>query len=147
MKCEEIDFIEYVEGGASEEAKAHVEACRKCRGESARFSKFVNVVLPLWSEGKRAEAELEKELQSMDLAGMKRLPDEIAGKVTELKEKDVVERLKKIVKKGKGDTREFIETILTPRLHGAPASPRDMTKTTKRSRKKNPADKKEPGNG
>jgi hypothetical protein len=136
MKCNEIDFIEYIEGRASEKVEAHIKECGKCQEESVNFSRFVTLVTPMWAAGKVFEAELDRDLQSMDPRKMKYLPDNISKKVTELRERSIVGKLKRIIGKGKENAQGLIEGIMSPQAHAVPASPADLTKTGKPKGKK-----------
>jgi hypothetical protein len=131
MKCREINLIDYVEGKASVETKMHIESCKECKHESVRLKRFVNVVVPVYAEGKRLDEELDKELKSMDLRKMKGLPKEIAEKVAEIRERSIVTRVKKAVGRGKADMKELVENLLSPSMLAQPASPKDITKSKK----------------
>jgi hypothetical protein len=131
MKCRDINLIDYVEGKASVETKMHIESCKECKHESVRLKRFVNVVAPVYAEGKRLNEELEKELQSMDLLKMKELPKEIAEKVAEIRERSIVTRVKKAVGKSKANMEELVENFLSPSMLAQPASPKDITKSKK----------------
>ncbi|MBA4418273.1 MAG: hypothetical protein C0392_10245 [Syntrophus sp. (in: bacteria)] len=144
MKCNEINFIEYIEGRASEKTEAHIKECRKCQKESVKFSRFVNLITPMWAAGRALEAELDRDLQSMDPRKMKYLPDTISKKVTELRERSIVGKLKRVLGRGKENAQELIDGIMSPRAHAVPASPADLTKTGKPKGKKAPIRKKGP---
>jgi hypothetical protein len=131
MKCTDINLIDYVEGRASIETKMHIESCKECKHESVRLKRFINVVVPVYAEGKHLDEELEKELQSMDLRTMKELPKEIAQKVAEIREKSIVARVTKAIGKGKANMEELVENLLSPSMLAQPASPRDITKSKK----------------
>jgi ribosomal protein L12E/L44/L45/RPP1/RPP2 len=131
MKCKDVNIIDYIEGKVSNETKTHIEGCKNCRRESVRLKKFVNVVVPVYSVGKRLDDELEKDLQSRDLRKMKRLPDEIAQKVADIRERSLVARVKKVVGKSRANIEELVEGFLSPRMAAQPASPKDITKPKK----------------
>ncbi len=131
MKCIEIDFIKYTEGYTTVEMKNHVQKCPACREELARFSMFMNGIMPAYKEGKRLEDELDKQLAEIDLASMKPLPAHIAKKVKEMRNNSLVGRLKKIIGENRKGAQDLIESILNPRMDALPASPRDITKTKK----------------
>jgi hypothetical protein len=101
----------------------------------ANFSRFMNKVIPVYREGKRQEKELDRSLSEMDLASMRSLPAVIAERVKILREKSLVERLKKIIGDRQEDARELIEAILHPQMTALPASPKDITKIKKGKRK------------
>ena len=136
MKCEEIDFIRYIEGDASEETQSHVESCKRCKAELLRLSKFTDLITTHYTEGKKLEADLEKILQSIDISKMKRMPEEIAKKVAELRGKSLVSKLKKVFGKSREGLKGLIEGGLTSRPVPMPAIPKDITKTRKRQKKK-----------
>ena len=136
MKCTEIDFLEYIDGVPSDEVRAHVQSCKRCQRESEKVSRFSRLVSTYYSEGKKAEDELENRLRSMDCSRMKRLPDNIQKKVAELKEKSLTSKIKKVFGKAIEKEEALIEGLLRPRLQVMPASPRDITKAKKKSGKK-----------
>lgn len=131
MKCQDIDYIAYMEGQASGGTEKHMADCRACREELGRFSLFMNRILPVYREGKRQEAEIEHQLAEMDLERMKPLPPGIAEKVRALREKRLVSRLKRAFGENTENTKIWIETILNPQMALLPAIPKDITKTGK----------------
>jgi hypothetical protein len=131
-----MDFIRCGEDRASVEERAHLEECGKCRRELARYFHFLNVAVLSYARMKELDAELDRELGSMDLKKMVPLPQDIAEKVKALEEKNLASRLKKIVGRNQERAQKFIENLLTPRPHAAPASPKDITKTKAVKRKK-----------
>lgn len=136
MKCNEIDMIEYVEGRASKEARLHVENCKRCGAESVKLMNLSHLLSNQYVEGKKLGAELDRKLGSIDIQKMKDLPEGILEKVREMKEKGLVSRLRKVAGKGKKGAEELVEGLLSPRMHALPASPKDITKTKKRKKKK-----------
>ena len=136
MKCDEIDFLEYIDGVPSDEARAHVQSCKRCQRESEKISRFSRLVSTYYSEGKKAKDELETRLRSIDCSRMKRLPDNIQKKVVEIKEKRLTSKIKKAFGKAVQSEERFVESLLRPRLQMMPASPKDITKDKKKSGKK-----------
>lgn len=131
MKCQEIDYIAYMEGRAAGETESHMAGCPACREELERFSLFMNGILPVYREGKRQEAEIERRLAEMDLEKLKPLPPGIAKKVKALRKKRLVSRLKRVIGENTQNTRIWIESILNPQMAALPAIPKDITKTGK----------------
>ena len=135
MRCEEVNLLDYVEGVAHREVAAHIEACRRCRRQSERMMRF-SVVASRYSEGKKAEGELEGLLKAINGSTMERLPVKLQKKITELKEKSLVSKIKKVFA-GTGDNeRKFIEEMRSPRLQVTMASPKDITRARKRSKRR-----------
>lgn len=131
MKCRDLDFVQCAEGHGSVEMEKHVAECPACREESARFSMFLNEVIPVYKKGKMLAEELDHELFAMDMAMMKHLPVEIIEKVRALKESSLTGQLKKIIGEGRENTQDLIESILHPKMEALHASPKDITKTKK----------------
>lgn len=142
MKCQEIDYIAYMEGRASGETESHMAGCPACQEELGRFSVFMNRILPVYREGKCREEEIERGLAEMDLEKLKPLPPGIAKKVKALREKGLVSRLKKAIGENTENTRIWIESILNPQMAALPAIPKDITKTGKSKSQPKPKRKK-----
>ena len=138
IKCRNIDMLEYLEGRASEETVLHIESCAKCQKEAARLSSLMGIISTKYAAGKKIERELDKKLKTMNLAGMKKLPDNIAGKIEAMRESSIKARLKKVVAKGRKEAAGLVDGLLSSDMHAMPASPKDITK----ARKKKPAAKK-----
>lgn len=136
MKCEEIDFMSYMDGKGSKEAEVHVEGCRKCTTESEKLRKFMNFVVPQYALGKKMEKELDEALRSIEPSKMKELPDSLAKKVAELREKSLTAKLKKVIGSGRNKAKSFFDDIMTPQMNALPASPKDITKTKKNKKRK-----------
>lgn len=136
MKCAEIDFLEYIDGVPPEGVRVHVLSCKRCQRESERVSRFSKLISTYYSEGKKVEDELESRLQSIDCSRMKRLPDSIQKKVAELKEESLTSKIKKVLGKAKQGEERFVESLFRPRLQMMPASPKDITKTKGKKKKK-----------
>lgn len=139
MKCEAIDFLEYLEGRPSKEKENHVAVCKACREDLERFSHFTQKVLPLYKEGKRQEKELERQLADLDPARLKPLPPRIAEKVKALRDKSLVSRLKKLVDGSRDDAKEWIEAVLHPQFEALPAIPKEITKAKQAKTKRQAA--------
>ena len=138
MRCSAINFIQYIEGSASEEMKKHISECPSCQDDLKRYSQFMKNILPVYSTGKRQEMELDRKLEAMDPSSMKPLPSAIAERVKALRERSLVGRLKKIIGDKQESARELIDAILNPQMVALPASPKDITKARKDKRKKGP---------
>lgn len=136
MKCKDIDIIEHIEGRASKEAKSHIEGCRKCKEKSSKLLGFTKMLTVHYAKGKKLENELNKKLQSIEIARMKKLPAVIAQKVTGLKEKSLTSKIEKIIGTGKKNAQSFFEDIMSPQMHATPASPKDIAKPKKKKIKK-----------
>jgi hypothetical protein len=136
MKCKDINLIEYIDGMAVKDVQTHLDACQRCQKELNKLSIFFNIISPHYLEGKQIERKLESELENIDLARMKPLPDNIKKKIIEIREKSLVSRVKKIIGKGKKNVAELVENILTPQMKAMPASPKDISKTKKKRTKK-----------
>ena len=136
MKCEEINFLEYLEGHAPDETAAHIEGCPRCHLESNNILEFSKVIRRHYMPGKRAEKELENKLKSIDCTKIKKMPREIEKKIIELKEKRLTLKLVDIFGKDKKTRAKFIENILTPQQFAIAASPKDITKAKKPKKRK-----------
>ena len=136
MKCEGIDLLEYIEGVPSEEVTAHMRNCKKCQRQFEKISNFSKIVSMHYSEGKRIEEKLEDRLKSIDCSAMSRLPLPVQKKVSEMKEKSLASRIKKAFGKAIEKEERFVESLLRPRLQAMPASPKDITKTKGKKKKK-----------
>ena len=136
MKCNEIDFFEYIDGVPSNEVRVHVQSCKRCQRESEKVSRFSRLISEYYLNGKKVEDELESRLQSIDCSRMKRLPDSIQKKVAELKEESLTSKIKKVLNRAKQSEDRFVESLFRPRLQMMPASPKDITKTKGKKKKK-----------
>ena len=136
MKCNEIDFFEYIDGVPSNEVRVHVQSCKRCQRESEKVSRFSRLISEYYLNGKKVEDELESRLQSIDCSRMKRLPDSIQKKVAELKEESLTSKIKKVLDRAKQSEDRFVESLFRPRLQMMPASPKDITKTKGKKKKK-----------
>lgn len=128
MKCKEIDIIEFIDGNASKEAQLHIARCTSCSRELEKMMKLANLISTQYVKGKKLERELDRRLQSIEISKMKELPDTIVKKISELREKSLMSKLKKVIGESKRDAKGIIEGFLTPRMHAVPASPKDITK-------------------
>ncbi len=136
MKCNEIDIISYMEGSITKEAKFHLESCTKCIREIEKLKKFDAIITKGYVQGKKLEHELDEKLQSIDISKMKKLPEDIAGRVSALRGKSLTDKLKKVVGRGGRSAKAFFDNISTPQMHAMPASPKDITKTMKKIKRK-----------
>lgn len=136
MKCKEIDMMGYIDGKGSEEVKIHIEGCRKCSAEAEKLRKLTSFVLSRYTIGKRMEQQLDEALRSIETSKMKRLPDAVVKKVSELKGKSLAAKLNKVIGKGEKSAKAFFEDILTGQMHALPASPKDITIPKKIKKKK-----------
>ena len=136
MKCNEIDFFEYIDGVPSNEVRVHVQSCKRCQRESEKVSRFSRLISEYYLNGKKVEDELESRLQSIDCSRMKRLPDSIQKKVAELKEESLTSKIKKVLDRAKQSEDRFVEIFLSHCLKRMPASPKDITKTKGKKKKK-----------
>lgn len=135
MRCSAVNFIQYIEGSASEEMKKHIAECPSCQEDLKKYSRFMKKILPVYRAGKRQERELDRKLEAMDLDAMQPLPSAIAARVKALRERSLVGRLKKIIGDKQDSARELIDAILNPQMAALPASPKDIAKTKKDKRK------------
>jgi hypothetical protein len=138
MKCEELNLLDYVEGAAGPEAAAHIEGCKKCRRDSQSMMKF-SIVLSSYSEGKKAEEELEGLLKTIDASKMERLPGRLQKKIAEVKEKSLLSKIKKVLAGTGQNGGKLLGKMRSPRLRVTMASPKDITKTRKMSKKRKKA--------
>jgi hypothetical protein len=136
MKCKDIDILEHIEGRASKEAEFHIEGCRNCKERSGKLLGFTKMVTVHYAKGKELENELNKKLQSIEIAKMKKLPSAIVQKVTGLREKSLTSKIQKVIGIGKKNAKAFFEDIMSPQMHAIPASPKDITKPKKKKIKK-----------
>ncbi len=128
MKCEDVDIIAIAENKGDEPSRAHVAGCKTCRKHVARIKTFIEKLMPLYAAGRQMEDELEKELEAVDFASMKPLPDSLARKVAALREKSISDRLRKAIKGGKEKATSLAEKLMMPSPLAVPASPKDITK-------------------
>lgn len=131
MKCEEIDFLECVEGHAPREIVGHIAECSRCHPESDRFLQFSKIIGTHYVAGKKAESELEKRLKSVDPTKIRKIPVKIEKKIFELREKRLTSKLVHIFGKDRKTRNKLIESILTPQSFAIAASPKDITKAKK----------------
>jgi hypothetical protein len=136
MKCQEINIIEYIEGKTSKEIKAHIEACKRCGEEVQELTKISKLISTHYAEGKRLEEELDKRLQNIDSSKLKKVPEPIIKKISNLRDKSLRAKLKNVIGKGKKNVEGLVEGLLTSRIEAMPASPKDITKTKKIYKKK-----------
>lgn len=136
MKCEEIDFIGYIEGYASDATVAHIEGCPRCHLEADKFFQFSKGIRMHYLAGKKAEKELENRLKSIDSRKVKKTPEEIEKKIIELKEMGLSSKLVDIFGKDKKAGAEFIKSMLTPQQFAIAASPKDITEAKKPKKRK-----------
>lgn len=136
MKCDDINMIEYVEGKPSREARLHVETCKRCGAKALKLMNLSHLISNQYAKGKKQEEELDRKLGSIEMAKMKNLPDGVLEKIREMRDKDLISKLKKVIGKGKNDAEGLVESLLSPRMHVMPASPKDITRTNKTRRKK-----------
>ncbi len=136
MKCNETDIIGYIEGKTTEETINHVRSCKKCSMEAEKLMRFSGLLSTYYARGKSLEKELDKRLASMDIRRMKKLPPDVAARITVIKGKSLTERLKKVVRRGKEETKALLGGPLSPQIRAMPASPKDITKTKKLRGKK-----------
>lgn len=135
MKCNKINFLDYIEGKATPSVLDHVRGCKNCQKESEKFEKFSRVISPFYFEGKRLEKDLEMRLQTLNLSRMEKLPTDLIAPIDALKKKSLISQVKKVIGEGKKNVEELVENFLSPQLEAMPASPKDITRT-KKSRKK-----------
>ncbi len=135
MKCEEINFLEYVEGDASNEMIAHIEGCPRCHPESDKLLQFSKGIKKYYVAGKKAETELENRLQSIHPTKIKKMPAKIEKKIIELKEKALTSKLVDLFGKDEKTRKRIFENILSPPRIAIAASPKDITQS-KRPRKR-----------
>lgn len=136
MKCNDIDIISYIEGKKTRETRDHILSCRKCSKEVEELEKFSSIFSTQYVSGKNLENELNKKLQSIDISKMKKLPEEIAIRVSALRGKSLTDKLKKVLGGRGKSAKAFFDNIMTPQMYAMPASPKDITKTKKTKRKK-----------
>lgn len=136
MKCKDVDLIATIDGIANIEMTSHIDGCQKCQKELKQLTSFLNIVSLHYSEGKEMEAEIDRELESMDFDKMKPLPDMIKNKIKDLKEKSLVSQVKKVIGRGKKNVEELVGNLLSPQMEAMPASPKDITKPKKKKKKK-----------
>jgi hypothetical protein len=129
MKCQDIDYIAYLEGRASSEEENHLADCPACREELARFSLSMNRILPVYREGKRRDEEIERGLAEINLERLEPLPPVIAEKVKALREKRLISRLKRAVGENTENARIWIDSMMNPQMGPLPAIPKDILKT------------------
>lgn len=134
MKCEEMDLIGYLDGITSKDANCHIESCRKCTKELEKMRLFMTDLLPAYAAGKSLEQELNKTLQSINHRKMEPLPDTLAQKILQHKEKSLASKLKKVIGEGTKNAKAFLDEMLSPRLHAMPASPKDIAGTKKKKK-------------
>ena len=137
MKCEEINFLEYIEGNASEEIIAHIAGCPRCHPESDKLFQFSKGIRKYYIGGKRAERELEDRLQAIHPAKIKKMPAKIEKKIIELKERALTSKLVNLFGKDEKTRKKLFESILSPQSIAIAASPKDITQSKKpRKRRK-----------
>ena len=131
MKCEEIDFLEYIEGRAPKEIIAHIAGCPRCHPESDKLLQFSTGINTHYVPGKKAERELEKKLRSIDSTKIKKMPSKIEKKIIELKERRLTSKLVNIFGKDEKTRNRLLKSVLTPQPFALAASPKDITKVKK----------------
>lgn len=136
MNCRDIDLIQYLDGTADEEIRIHIENCRECFEEFEKMTNFTLIITGQYAEGKKLENDLNGQLKSIDLKKMKKMPHGVAIKVAEMKKKSLSSRLKKVVGENNKKVSEFLENIMSPQMQFMPASPKDITKTKQKNKKK-----------
>jgi len=136
MKCNEIDIISYIEGNKTRETRDHISSCVKCTKEVEKLEKFVGILSTRYVAGKNLEKELDRKLQTIDISKMKKLPEDIAIRVSALRGKSLTDKLKKVVGRGGKSAKAFLDNIMTPQMHAMPASPKDITKTKEKTKRK-----------
>jgi len=133
MKCTEIDIIGYIDKRADAVTSQHIETCKKCTAEVARLKQFSGILSTHYARGKALEKDLDKRLVSIDMAKMKRLPSALAEKAAEMKGKSLAEKVKKIVGTSGAGAKAFLDSLMNPEMHAMPASPKEITKTKKKT--------------
>lgn len=136
MKCKTVDFLEYIEGASAKEVVDHIMNCKKCKKESEKLLNFSRLISTRYIQGRKAEEELEIRLKSIDCKKMEILPLFLQKKISELKEKSLTSRIKKVMAKAEKGEEKWVKSLFKPRLHLMPASPKDITKAKKGSPKK-----------
>jgi len=142
MKCKEINFIQYIEGTTPEGVISHIKTCRVCRGKLERVQKFSRFIVTDYQEGKNLDGELDEVLRNIDSSRMRKLPEPLVEKVTSLRERNVIARVKNLLGKEKEKAEEFVRSLLTMQPQAMPAIPKDITKAKKAAKKKKSAGKK-----
>jgi hypothetical protein len=135
MKCSEIDLIGYLDGNATEEIKSHIQGCVKCIAELEKIENFIKVITTRYAQGKILEKELDDTLSSIDMTTMDELPPALKQKVAELKKNRLIERVNAAVKKSVEIVNGIVAPLSNTEIHAMPASPKDITKTKKKSKK------------
>jgi hypothetical protein len=135
MKCEELNLLDYIEGAAGPEAAAHIEGCKKCRRDYQSMMKF-SIIVSSYSEGKKAEEELEGLLKTIDASKRERLPGRLQKKIAELKEKSLLSKIKKVLAGTGQNEGKLLEKMRSPRLRITMASPKDITKSRKNTKRR-----------
>lgn len=137
MKCEEINFLEYIEGDASEEIIAHIAGCPRCHPESDKLLQFSTGIGKYYVAGKKAERELENRLRSIDPTKIKKMPAKIEKKIIELKERALTTKLVNLFGTDEKMRKRLFKSLLTPQPFAIAAIPKDITKSKKpRKRRK-----------
>ncbi len=129
MKCEEIDFLEYIEGHASEEIIAHIAGCPRCHPESDKLLQFSKGIRKYYVAGKKAESELEDRLQSIHPTKIKKMPAKIEKKIIELKERALTAKLVNLFGTDEKTRKRLFESILSLQPIAIAASPKDITRS------------------
>ena len=135
MKCSQIDYLEVAEGKASKEILSHIQECKKCSRASEKYAQFFKLIAHHYLAGKTAEEELDRQLKSLDFSRLRNLPQNLAARVEEVRERGLVSKLKRALGGGGKARGAILKNFLSTRLHTMPAAPKDITKS-KRSLKK-----------
>jgi hypothetical protein len=135
MKCSQIDYLEVAEGKASQEILSHIQECKKCSRASEKYAQFFKLIAQHYSAGKTAEEELDRQLGSLDFSRLRNLPQNLAARVEELRERSLVSRLRRVLGGGEKAGEGILNNFLSTRLRTMTAAPKDITKS-KRSLKK-----------
>ncbi len=136
MKCEEINFLEYIEGHASEKIIAHIAGCPRCHPESDKLLQFSKGIRKYYVTGKRAERELEERLQSIHPTKIKKMPAKIDKKIIELKERALTSKLVNLFGTDEKTRKRLFESLLSPQSIAIAASPKDITQSKKQKKRR-----------
>ncbi|HEY3277561.1 MAG TPA: hypothetical protein VGJ94_13150 [Syntrophorhabdaceae bacterium] len=132
MNCNDKDLLLYLEGKASEEAVAHIEACGECRDAVDSLSVY-RKVLPRYREGKRLIESLEEHMKSFDPRDVRHLPPRIEEMLGIGNTKGAEGGEKKVTPFRRPEKREGLpeEESRSVKLRAA-AIPKDLTKPKKK---------------
>jgi len=139
MECNERDVLDFLEGNAGEEVKAHISGCRECTEAVAELSVY-RKVLPYYQEGKRLWEDLDEHMKSFDEQEVKHLPPAIEEMLRQARKEGAGQR-ESTVKPFRRPGKEEWKTASNEAPLAAAAIPRDLTKPKKRKSKEEGEDK------